>query len=113
MNNEIDDLLINLGHRVDSLKWMVRLTIILRWAVDFFSISLVARFLGLVVEVLLCLVHIECGMLRSFHVYFRNKEIITDFVDMAGKRRYDRKQSGYGGQTKPVFHKKVRFILGI
>lgn len=25
----------------------------------------------------------------------------------AGKRRYDRKQSGYGGQTKPVFHKKV------
>jgi hypothetical protein len=29
----------------------------------------------------------------------------------AGKRRYDRKQSGYGGQTKPVFHKKVRFYL--
>ena len=27
---------------------------------------------------------------------------------LAGKRRYDRKQSGYGGQTKPVFHKKVR-----
>jgi len=27
----------------------------------------------------------------------------------AGKRRYDRKQSGYGGQTKPVFHKKVSF----
>lgn len=27
-----------------------------------------------------------------------------------GKRRYDRKQSGYGGQTKPVFHKKVRRI---
>ena len=26
----------------------------------------------------------------------------------SGKRRYDRKQSGYGGQTKPVFHKKVR-----
>ena len=26
----------------------------------------------------------------------------------AGKRRYDRKQSGFGGQTKPVFHKKVR-----
>ena len=29
----------------------------------------------------------------------------------AGKRRYDRKQSGYGGQTKPIFHKKVRFFL--
>jgi hypothetical protein len=24
-----------------------------------------------------------------------------------GKRRYDRKQQGYGGQTKPVFHKRV------
>ena len=28
--------------------------------------------------------------------------------DAAGKRRYDRKQSGYGGQTKPVFHKKAK-----
>ena len=28
-----------------------------------------------------------------------------------GKRRYDRKQSGYGGQTKPVFHKKGRLII--
>ncbi|KAK7196494.1 60S ribosomal protein L44 [Novymonas esmeraldas] len=25
-----------------------------------------------------------------------------------GRRRYDRKQSGYGGQTKPVFHKKAK-----
>ena len=25
-----------------------------------------------------------------------------------GKRRYDRKQRGYGGQTKPVFHKKAK-----
>merc|ERR1711935_689292 len=25
-----------------------------------------------------------------------------------GTRRYDRKQSGYGGQTKPVFHKKAK-----
>merc|ERR1711970_1036167 len=25
-----------------------------------------------------------------------------------GKRRYDHKQSGYGGQTKPVFHKKAK-----
>jgi ribosomal protein L44E len=24
-----------------------------------------------------------------------------------GKRRYDKKQQGFGGQTKPVFHKKV------
>ena len=27
---------------------------------------------------------------------------------LPGKRRYDRKQSGYGGQTKPIFRKKVR-----
>merc|ERR1712166_167801 len=25
-----------------------------------------------------------------------------------GKRRYDRKQQGYGGQTNPVFHKKAK-----
>ena len=25
-----------------------------------------------------------------------------------GKRRYDEKQAGYGGQTKPVFHKKAK-----
>jgi len=30
------------------------------------------------------------------------------FFYSVGKRRYDRKQSGYGGQTKPVFHKKVK-----
>ena len=34
------------------------------------------------------------------------------FLDptITGKRRYDRKQSGFGGQTKPVFHKKVRVV---
>mmetsp|Transcript_18803 Transcript_18803/g.26207 ORF Transcript_18803/g.26207 Transcript_18803/m.26207 type:complete len:84 (+) Transcript_18803:76-327(+) len=25
-----------------------------------------------------------------------------------GKRRYDRKQQGYGGQTKPIFRKKIK-----
>nr|XP_048270937.1 60S ribosomal protein L36a-like [Myodes glareolus] len=25
-----------------------------------------------------------------------------------GKRHYDRKQSDYGGQTKPIFHKKAK-----
>merc|ERR1712000_174170 len=25
-----------------------------------------------------------------------------------GKRRYDRKQKGYGGQGKPIFHKKAK-----
>ena len=28
-----------------------------------------------------------------------------------GKRRYDSKQMGFCGQTKPVFHKKVRWLL--
>ncbi|OMH79144.1 60S ribosomal protein L44, partial [Zancudomyces culisetae] len=31
-----------------------------------------------------------------------------DSLFAQGKRRYDRKQSGYGGQTKPVFHKKAK-----
>jgi len=35
-----------------------------------------------------------------------------DSLAAQGKRRYDRKQSGYGGQTKPVFHKKVRAHFG-
>jgi len=31
-------------------------------------------------------------------------------LNFAGKRRYDRKQQGYGGQTKQVFHKKVSWL---
>ena len=31
----------------------------------------------------------------------------TPRLALTGKRRYDRKQAGFGGQTKPVFHKKV------
>merc|ERR1712210_95633 len=31
-----------------------------------------------------------------------------DSIFAQGKRRYDRKQSGYGGQTNPVFHKKAK-----
>jgi len=31
-----------------------------------------------------------------------------DSVFAQGKRRYDRKQKGYGGQTKPIFHKKAK-----
>jgi large subunit ribosomal protein L44e len=29
-------------------------------------------------------------------------------VFVQGKRRYDRKQKGFGGQSKPVFKKKAR-----
>ena len=28
-------------------------------------------------------------------------------LSFLGKRRYDAKQKGFGGQTKPIFHKKV------
>jgi ribosomal protein L44E len=31
-----------------------------------------------------------------------------DSLFAQGKRRYDRKQRGFGGQTKPVFHKKAK-----
>ena len=31
-----------------------------------------------------------------------------DSLYAQGKRRYDRKQSGYGGQTKPIFQKKAK-----
>lgn len=40
-------------------------------------------------------------------------ELITELNLPAGKRRYDRKQSGYGGQTKPIFRKKVSYPLSI
>jgi large subunit ribosomal protein L44e len=30
-----------------------------------------------------------------------------------GKRRYDRKQKGYGGQTKPIFRKKAKITKKI
>ncbi|KAI1234716.1 hypothetical protein IHE44_0003092 [Lamprotornis superbus] len=33
---------------------------------------------------------------------------LTRAIFPAGKRRYDRKQSGYGGQTKPIFRKKAK-----
>ncbi|PRD27553.1 UNVERIFIED_CONTAM: RpL44 [Trichonephila clavipes] len=39
--------------------------------------------------------------------------ILEEIVDLtiyifAGKRRYDRKQRGFGGQTKPIFRKKAK-----
>lgn len=30
-----------------------------------------------------------------------------------GRRRYDRKQQGFGGQTKPIFRKKASFPIKI
>uniref|UniRef100_A0A0E0AKP9 60S ribosomal protein L44 n=1 Tax=Oryza glumipatula TaxID=40148 RepID=A0A0E0AKP9_9ORYZ len=45
----------------------------------------------------------ECRK-HTLHKYKKGK----DSLSAQGKRRYDRKQSGYGGQTKPVFHKKAK-----
>lgn len=33
-----------------------------------------------------------------------------DSLYAQGKRRYDKKQAGFGGQTKPVFHKS-KFLM--
>jgi len=40
-------------------------------------------------------------------VYQTEKKIKSHGISILGKRRYDRKQSGYGGQTKVIFRKKV------
>ena len=45
--------------------------------------------------------------LLSEHVLC-NAHTVQASLFAQGKRRYDRKQSGYGGQTKPVFHKKAK-----
>ncbi|XP_021546338.1 60S ribosomal protein L36a-like [Neomonachus schauinslandi] len=36
-----------------------------------------------------------------------------DSLYAQGKRRYDRKQSGYGGKTKPIFWKKAKITKKI
>ncbi|XP_054575703.1 60S ribosomal protein L36a-like [Eptesicus fuscus] len=48
----------------------------------------------------------KCGKHRPHKVtqYEKGK----DSLYAQGKRRYDRKQSGYGGQTKPIFRKKAK-----
>lgn len=65
-------------------------------------------------------IKIQVNVPKTKKTYCKNKECkkhtlhkVTqykkgkDSLAVQGKRRYDRKQSGYGGQTKPVFHKKV------
>jgi len=39
---------------------------------------------------------------------YGNLLAILFLIVYLGKRRYDSKQKGYGGQTKPIFRKKVR-----
>ena len=44
----------------------------------------------------------ELTLLPSF------KPLTSLSLGYQGKRRYDQKQAGFGGQTKPVFHKKAK-----
>ncbi|XP_028720318.1 60S ribosomal protein L36a-like [Peromyscus leucopus] len=47
----------------------------------------------------------KCGKYQPHKVtQYKGK----DSLYAQGKRRYDRKQSGYGGQTKPIFGKKAK-----
>ena len=49
---------------------------------------------------------VKCGS----HQWFKVSQYKTGKASLfaQGKRRYDRKQAGFGGQTKPVFHKKAK-----
>merc|ERR1711862_644101 len=46
----------------------------------------------------------KCHKAWKVSQYKKSKE--STFAQ--GRRRYDRKQSGYGGQTKPIFRKKAK-----
>merc|ERR1711916_425343 len=50
------------------------------------------------------------GIKCQSHQWFKVSQYKTGKASLyaQGKRRYDRKQAGYGGQTKPVFHKKAK-----
>lgn len=52
-----------------------------------------------------------CPFLRIFACIYPIGSVgyrLHYICDGVGKRRYDRKQSGFGGQTKPVFKKKAK-----
>ncbi|CAB1316230.1 unnamed protein product [Coregonus sp. 'balchen'] len=58
-----------------------------------------------------------CGVLTYFSSFARLHQECAVMVNVPKtrrtyckkcKRRYDRKQSGYGGQTKPIFRKKAK-----
>ena len=49
-------------------------------------------------------IHHFCSGPHKVTQYKKGKDLLF----AQGKRRYDCKQLGYGGQMRPVFHKKVR-----
>ncbi|CAK9298473.1 unnamed protein product [Gordionus sp. m RMFG-2023] len=46
----------------------------------------------------------KCHSVQKITQYKKGKEC----VHSQGRRRYDRKQKGYGGQSKPIFRKKAK-----
>ena len=50
----------------------------------------------------------HCNKHEKFKVTQYKKSQESIFAQ--GKRRYDRKQQGFGGQSKPILRKKVRNI---
>lgn len=48
----------------------------------------------------------KCHKLHKVTQYKKSKERQS----AQGRRRYDRKQQGFGGQTKPIFRKKVNLL---
>merc|ERR1711869_14983 len=55
-------------------------------------------------EDVLCGERVQEHSLHKVTQYKKGK----DSLYAQGKRRYDMKQAGFGGQTKPVFHKKAK-----
>jgi len=49
----------------------------------------------------------KCGDHQSHAITWQKKSGKAS-TTAQGKRRYDRKQAGFGGQTKPIFKKKVK-----
>lgn len=53
------------------------------------------------------------------HCKSHQEHVVTKYVTgkqreiAQGKRRYDEKQQGYGGQKKPIFHKKAKLTKNI
>lgn len=50
----------------------------------------------------------KCNKHQKFKVTQYKKSQESKFAQ--GRRRYDRKQQGFGGQSKPILRKKVREI---
>ena len=51
----------------------------------------------------------KCNKHQKFKVTQYKKSQESKFAQ--GRRRYDRKQQGFGGQSKPILRKKVRIYL--